>query len=266
MNRRLRAIALFAVVGAVADRVAAGVIIQTQSVDEMTKQRKIQRTIVSGPLVRTEEKRATSIVRPDLGKIWDISSSGAGCREYTVADLALLRSKSVESMRQMLQSMADSAPTPEARTRLLELASQSSFSPPKASYRKIASGERVGRWKCDRYAKEIGGATVSEVCVVPLSSLRLSRNDLSGILEAGAVFGAAPSTWDQETVSLLENAPSIGFDAFPVKIAVIDGSGKPRHTSQLTGIVRSKIPSKVFQSRPGCAPAAPVISREARQD
>lgn len=262
MTRRVRAIALSALVSAaLLNHAIGGVIISTQSVDTVTRLKQTQRTILSGPLVRTEERGKASIVRSELGKIWELSANGSSCVEYSLADLAAMRRSAADGTRQMLESLAGSAPTPQAQAQLQQMAARSTFALPKASYRRLASGETVGKWTCDRFAKEIGGTKVSEVCVVRLAALKMSRSDLAGIVNASAVFGAAPSTWDQETVSLLENTQVIGYDAFPVSISVVDGSGAPRFVTQLSGLARSKIPVKAFQPAVNCTPAATVITK-----
>jgi hypothetical protein len=262
MTRRIRGIALSALAClALSNHAIGDVIISTQSVDAATRLKRTQRTILSGALVRTEERGKASIVRSELGKIWELSANGSSCVEYTVADLAMLRRGTAEGIRQMLESLAGSASTPQAQALLGQMTSQSSVASPKASYRRLASGETMGKWTCDRFAKEIGGTKVSEVCVVRLAALKLTRSDLAGLVNASAVFGAAPSTWDQETVSLLENTQVIGYDAFPVSISVVDGSGATRFVSHLSGLARSKIPMKAFQPAVNCTPAATVITK-----
>ena len=242
------------------DPAVADVIVSVRNVDVATAKKQSQRTLLSGRLVRTEEGDKASIARADLGKIWELSAHGQACVEYSAADLALLKQKAEDEKRQLLESVA-SAPTPDAQGCLSSKASPPASSPLKISYRKLGLQEAVGKWKCDRLAKEFDGIKVSEVCVVPMSALKLRRSDLAGLVEAGAVFGAAPSTWDQEILSLLENAAIIGYDAFPVKITVFDGSGSGRFISQLSSVTLPRIPAKAFQPPTGCAPAASLLSR-----
>ena len=261
MSRKLRGILGLVIAAALlADPAAAGVIISVRNVDAATGKKRSQRTLLSGGLVRTEEGDKASIARVDLGKIWEMSLNGQACVEYTAAHLALLRQKAQDEKRRMLESVAASAPTPDARACLSSLASQPSSASLRVSYRKLGSMESIGKWKCDRFAKDIAGVMMSEVCVVPLSALKLKRSDLAGLAETGSVFGAAPSTWDQETLSLLENSLSIGYEAFPVKIAVVDGSGKARFISQLSSVTLPKLPAKAFQPPTGCTPAAALLS------
>jgi hypothetical protein len=263
MNRKLRAIVGLAIAGALlADPAAAGVIITVRNTDAATGQKRSQRTLLSGDLVRTEEGNKASIARADLGKIYELSSRGPSCVEYSASDLALLRQKAQDEKRRMLESAAASAPTPDAQACLSSMVAEKLSRSFRVSYRKLGSVETLGKWKCERLAKDIEGVMVSEVCVVPLSALKLKRSDLAGLTEAGGVFGAAPSTWDQETLSLLENAQSIGYEAFPVEITVFDGSGHGRFISQLAGVALAKIPAKAFQPPTGCTPATALLSSQ----
>ena len=237
-------------------RPAGGLIISTTSQDTVTGKRRAQRTILSGRMVRTEEGGRSSILSPDLGRIWESSARGQGCLQYSAADLARRRQAAEEDRRRTFESTAASTPDPEAQLLLRSLASSSPTRSAAVSYRKLVSGEVVGRWTCDRFAKEINGVRTLEVCVVPISTLKVSRTDLVGLTEADRVFGAAPSTWDQETLSLLQNAATVGYDAFPVRIEVLDGSGRARFVSELGSLTVRKIPSRAFEAPAHCTPAA----------
>jgi hypothetical protein len=254
MNRTLSGAVAFAIAGGlfagqasggVAGRDAGGVIISTTSLDMVTGLKRTQRTILSGRMVRTEESGKSSIVSADAGGLWESSSRGQSCIHYSASDLAGLRRTAEEEMRRTLESTGSVA-TPGF---------------PGFSYRKLGTGETVGKWKCDRFAKELNGVKISEVSVVPLSAVKLSRADLGGLADAGRVMGGAPSTWDQETLSLLENATSVGYDAFPVRIAVFDGSGQARFVSELSSLTFRRIPSKAFQPPERCTPAASILTR-----
>jgi hypothetical protein len=262
MNRGLRGATAFAlaaslcashVAAGVAVRPAGGLIIGTTSHDTVTGRKRTQRTILSGRMVRTEEDGQSSIVSPDLGSLWESSAQGQTCVRYSAADMAGRRQAAEEERRRTIASIAASAPTPDAP----DLPASRSLTG-SVSYRKLASGEVAGKWTCDRFAKEIHGIRMSEVCVVPYAALKLTRGDFAGLADAGRVFGAAPSTWDQETLSLLENATTIGYDAFPVRIEVFDGSGRARFVSELSSLAFRRIPSRAFEAPARCTAAATI--------
>ena len=264
MNRSLRVIVLSVLAAIVSAghagagasaRPGGGLIITTTSQDTVTGLRRTQRTLLSGRMVRTEEGGKTAIVSSELGSLWESSARGQACVQYSAADLAGRRQAAEEARLRTIASIAASAPTPEGQD---SSASRSLAGPADSTYRKLASAEVVGKWTCDRFARELRGVRVAEVCVVPYAALKLGRGDFAGLAEAGRVFGAAPSTWDQETLSLLQNAATIGYDAFPVRIEVFDGSGRARFVSMLSGLAFRKIPSKAFEAPARCTAAGSI--------
>ena len=252
-ERVIRTFVCFMGAGAVvAGQAFGGMILTTRNTDEATGKKHSRRTFVLGAMIRTEEPGKASILRPDLGRLWEIPSDGSTCLLYTAADLARMQQTASESV---------DAPAPVPGTRSSAAAPPPVSEAPKATYRKLASSESVGKWRTDRFAREIDGVKTAEVWVVPLSALKVRRSELAALEKAEATFGAAPSVWDQEILSLLKDAQMIGYEAFPVKIAEMDGSGKARTVSELSRVDREKIPYRNFQPPSDCTKAAQVPGR-----
>jgi len=245
MKSSIRTLICFVGSGALlAGQAFGGMILTTRNTDEATGKTHSRRTFVLDAMIRTEEPGKASIVRPDLGRLWEIPSDGSTCHLYTAADLTRMQEMTREGAPSSSAAGAPSMP-----------------GAPKASYRKIASGESVGKWRTERFAREIDGVRTAEVWVVPLSSFKVRRSELAGLERAEATFGSAPSVWDQEILSLLRDAQTIGYEAFPVKIAELDGSGNARVVSQLSSVARSKVPYRNFEPPRDCTKGAQLPGR-----
>ncbi len=113
-------------------------------------------------------------------------------------------------------------------------------------YRKIASGQKVGKWTATRYAVARGGRNIGEEFHADIASLGLTEDDLALLASMSRDVDPVQFVWPWP----IEAGGPAGMR---VRYVRFDPSGKPRSSSTIVNILRATLPVTAFEIPAGYA-------------
>ncbi|HYM32969.1 MAG TPA: DUF4412 domain-containing protein [Candidatus Cybelea sp.] len=177
--------------------------------------------------------------------------------EINPAAVSAARAQAMEAMKQHMAQMPE-----EQRKRMEALMAQNDpnaapAKPPQIVYRKVASGQTVGAWRCDQYEQSEDGRKVADLCIARLSDIGMNENDLTAFKGLSSLMnGLSPGAVAQAHTARLDydNMKSqIGFAGMPVHTVDYGSNGQMSHETTIKSIQRVSIPADTFQVPDGYA-------------
>jgi hypothetical protein len=192
------------------------------------------------------------IFRQDKGLFWMIDPKAATYMEITKEDLQKMKAKLDEAKTMMDEQMKGLPPEQKqmmekmmkGRMPMMQQAAGAS----KATYKKVASGEKVNQWVCAKYAGYRDDQKVKEVWTTDWKSLGLTpetfklMKDLSEFFEGFAKDLA--SSFDK--IGSEEWEKEQGYTGIPVK-TLSYADGQLRSTTEVTEVRQEKLAASLFE-------------------
>lgn len=203
------------------------------------------------------DSRKGFIFRGDRQVMWAIDYDERTYLEMTRKDLERMRSQMDATLAEMQKQLAEQLKDlpPEQRQMMEQMLKdrmpQAAPGPgpeEKIVYTKVAAGQRVGRWTCDRYEGRIGGEKVEEVCAAGWKEIGLKPADLEVWRELADFFkGLDPeggkgfpvpgsADWEREQ----------GYPGVPV-LGITYHDGKPESEWRIEDIRQGSFPASIFE-------------------
>ena len=205
---------------------------------------------LSGDRYRGDINQISYIFRSDLQKLWLINRHDETYAEWTPSDVSRLKMRLQDAKAEAHNFLHEEMESlsPEQRRQLEEAeVRQGKLEEPEVTYRKIASDQKYGPWRCDLYERYENEEKQSEVCVATMKSLNLRPEDFSALYAFLDFFDIGPSTSDNDLLDLRKLADEIGFEGFPVKESKLGDNGKVEEVLTVTRIKRTSFPASLFE-------------------
>lgn len=255
----LRLILLFLVFDGwiLVSQIQAGIIMVSTSESHEFNEMRVNKLYLDRERLRVEVKGKQRggdidevvIFRKDKEVFWFIDNKKKTYREITKSDLEKIKEK-MQEVRNRLEERLRSIP-PEKRKMIEEMMkSQMPARSPEKRYKKVASGERVNQWICDKYEKYLDGIKSEEIWTVDWKQLGLSNDDFNILVE----ISKFSEQFSKEFSSLAFFSVSYkgedikkesGYSGVPIKMVSYSG-GRMREKSELREILRQDFPSSLF--------------------
>jgi len=128
-----------------------------------------------------------ALFRQDKGVFWMIDLKNKTYTEISRQDLQKMKSQMDEASRQVEEQMKN---LPPDQRQMMEqmMAGKMSKKAPQISYRKVAAGETVSQWVCDKYEGTREGNKQSDVWTTDWKNLGLQPEDFNALKEMGEFF------------------------------------------------------------------------------
>jgi hypothetical protein len=195
---------------------SAGIVMttQTQNLEKPKEQPFIQNTYLEKDMIRMDMKAEKSdmatIFRGDKELFWMIDHKKKTYTEMTKEDLEKIQKAAEELMAKMQDAMKN---LPKGMQGIMPGAEKKS----EIIYKKVASGEKVNQWTCDKYEGTRDGKKEVEIWTSDWKKLGLKAENLNGFERMGNFFSSMLKgmSWyykagtDEKTTSM--------YVGFPVK-------------------------------------------------
>ena len=168
--------------------------------------------------------------------------------EVAPGAIASVRDRAMAMMKQQMANMS-----PEQRKQMEAMLVQSGLGSaaakkPEIGFRKTASGQTVGSWRCDRFEELHDGQKVADLCIARLPDLGLTDRDLQafkGLSQLVAGLGVPAAQVAAGGLDLDAIRSQIGYAGLPVQI--IENAGGQTHDIVVKTIQRTDLPASTFQ-------------------
>jgi len=179
-------------------------------------------------------------------------------REMTQQDFERL-GDSMAQMRQMMEEKLKDMP-PQQRQMVEQMMKQKMGAAMSGAgqarspvvYAKVASGQSVRQWTCDKYEGTRDGQKVWEVCAVDFAQFGVQPGDMRAFQQIGEMFKSmAPQGMeDFFKVGFDEQQKEQGFSGVPVQ-RISFRNGAPDQKYEITEVTRQDIVDALFEVPPG---------------
>jgi uncharacterized protein YneF (UPF0154 family) len=178
-------------------------------------------------------------------------------REMTEQDFQRM-GDSMAQMRQMMDEKLKNMP-PQQREMVEKMMKQKMGAMPGAGqapspvvYTKVASGQSVRQWKCDRYEGTRDGQKVWDVCAVDFAQFGVQPSDLQVFQSMAEMFKSmAPQGMDDMFKIGFEGQQNKqGFSGVPVE-RMSYRNGAPDEKFEITEVTHQNIDDALFEVPPG---------------
>jgi hypothetical protein len=196
---------------------------------------------------RAEGESNIVIFRSDKEVFWVINKADSSYTEMTKKDIKKIKGQMDEAMR-MMQEQIKNMP-PEQREMMKEMMKGKGMpaQPQKTVFKKVASGVRVGKWKCDKYEGYRGGQLTEEVCTTSWKKLGIDQKDFRVMQSMGEFMSElSPDAASGFNVGSDEWEKEQGYPGVPVR-TVSYSMGKKVFQTEIKEIKKQRIDSSLFQ-------------------
>jgi hypothetical protein len=205
--------------------------------------------------MRVETGRGSMIYRDDRKVLWLVNDNERRYSEMTPQTMAALRQGMEQRMQQMQEQLKN---LPEAQRRQLEQMMNQRGMPGAAAsrnvtYAKRATGQTVGRWRCDVYEQQVDGRKTAELCLAALGDLGLRSDDvkvLSSFYNESGFQQMSGGRSDEFNFKRLSEVA--GREVMPVHVITFNDGQKVADTV-VKSVERGAIPPGSFEVPAGYA-------------
>ncbi len=194
-----------------------------------------------------EGKNNIVIFRSDKEVFWMINTADKSYTEMTKKDIKKIKGQMDEAMRMMQEQMKNMPPEQRAMMEQMMKGKAMPAQPEKTVFKKVASGVKVGKWKCDKYEGYNRGQLTEEVCTASWKNLGIEQKDFRVMKsmgefmselspDAASHFNVGSDKWEKEQ----------GYPGVPVRI-ISYSMGKKVFQTEIQDIKRQKIDSSLFE-------------------
>jgi hypothetical protein len=205
--------------------------------------------------MRATTPRGAMIYRDDRKTVWLLDDREHRYTEMTPQTMNAARQGMDQAMRQMQEQLKT---MPEAQRRQIEQMMAQRGMPggpaPSAAvtYVKRATGQTVGRWRCDVFEQQTDGKKTAELCLAPLGDLGLKSDDIKVLNAFYSDSGFAQATGGRaEQLNFKRLSEVAGREVFPIRTVLFDG--QKQSETVVKSIERTAIPANSFELPAGYA-------------
>lgn len=214
---------------------------------------KTQTIILEADKMRMSSDRGGMLYRADTGKMIMINDKTRSYMEFSPDSIQKMRAGMQAQMQQRLAGM------PEAQRKKIEammaahgapgMAGPTPETPRVVAYQRSGDARKVGQWSCTPYTQLVNGKPESDLCVVKMSEVGLTRDDLKGLINLSKTMsqqlagGQGPAAASADFEALTKAA---GYDAFPVQTTHHVG-GQMEIESTVLSVEHKDVPAGTFE-------------------
>jgi hypothetical protein len=119
--------------------------------------------------------------------------------------------------------------------------------PAKTVFKKVASGVKVNKWKCDKYEGYLGGQLTEEVWTTSWKNLGIGQKDFRVMQHMGEFMSElSPDAKSHFNVGSDEWEKEKGYSGIPVR-TIFYSMGKKVFQTELKDVKKQKINSSLFE-------------------
>ena len=198
---------------------------------------------------RAEGEKNTIIFRSDKEVLWVINTADNSYSEITKKEIKKIKSRMDEAMRMMQEQMKNMPP--EQREMMEQMMKGKAMpmpaQPEKEVYKKVASGVKAGKWKCDKYEGYRGGLLTEEVWTTSWKKLGIEQKDFR-VMQSMAEFMSelSPDAASMFNVGSEEWEEKQGYPGVPVR-TILYSKGKKVSKTEIQEIKKEKIDASLFE-------------------
>ena len=198
--------------------------------------------------IKGDDTDQTIIFRKDKEVFWAIDNKEKTLVEITRRDLQKIKEKMDEAMKMFEEQLKNMPPEQrEMMEQMMKKQMSMKSTQTKTMYEKVASGEKVNRWVCDKYEGYREGRKKKEIWTTDWKHLGLNPEDFKVMKTMGEFFeefskGAASSFYK---VGSEEWEKEQGYSGVPVK-TIIYSDGQIREKTELKEIQQQDFSASLF--------------------
>jgi len=198
---------------------------------------------------RAEGEKNTIIFRSDKEVLWVINTADNSYSEITKKEIEKIKSRMDEAMRMMQEQMKNMPP--EQREMMEQMMKGKAMpmpaQPEKEVYKKVASGVKAGKWKCDKYEGYRGGVLTEEVWTTSWKKLGIEQKDFRVMQSMGEFMNElSPDAASMFNVGSEEWEEKQGYPGVPVR-TISYSKGKKVSQTEIQEIKKEKINASLFE-------------------
>jgi hypothetical protein len=205
---------------------------------------------LEGERVRVETKGENLdqvfIFRKDKEVFWIIDNTEGTFMEMSKAELQQAKGQMEQAMT-MFEEQMKSLP-PEQRKMAEEMMkAQMPVKSPKITYKKVATGERVNRWRCEKYVGYAGAEKKEEIWTADLREVDLKKEELElmkYIIDFFEEFSEPQTSFYR--IGSEEWEKEQGYSGLPVK-GVLFSEGRSYQKTELQEVERRDFSPSLFE-------------------
>jgi len=195
--------------------------------------------------IRDSETDMSIIFRGDKNLFWSIDHKEKSYMEITKEDVKKMKGKMEEGMKMMEEMMEDLPP--EQRKRMEEV--MKGKTPPKErkiAYKKVASGQKVNQWLCDKYEGYAGKEKVREVWATDYPKIGIKPEEVKVLEEMGKFFSEMIKDAAAHFYRFGTEKKEGGFWGVPVRIIGYE-KGKKEFTMEIKEVKKESFKPQIFE-------------------
>jgi hypothetical protein len=195
---------------------------------------------------RSEGEDNIAIFRSDKNVFWIINTNDKTYTEMTKNDIRALKNQMDQAMQMMQEQMKNMPPEQRAMMEQMMKGRGSPAQPEKTVYKKVASGVKVNKWKCDKYEGYRGGEMTEEVWTTSWKDFGIEQKDFRVMQNMGDFMGELSSdVASQFHVGSDEWEKEQGYPGVPVK-TISYSMGRQQHKTEIQVIKKERFDSSLF--------------------
>ncbi len=196
---------------------------------------------------RSEGENNIVIFRSDKEVFWMINPADNSYTEMTKKDIKKIKGKMDEAMRMLQEQMKNMPPERRAMMEQMMKGNAMPPQPEKTIFKKVASGVKVNKWKCDKYQGYRGGQLTKEVWTTSWKTFGLKQKDFR-VMQSMSEFMSelSPDAASNFNVGSDEWKKEQGYPGVPVR-TISYSMGKKVFQTEIQGINKQRIHSSLFE-------------------
>jgi hypothetical protein len=188
------------------------------------------------------------IFRQDKERFWIINNKDKTYHEMTKQDVQKIEAQMDSAMAMMQEQMKN---LPPEQRKMMEQMMQGKMSAtvpeePKIAYKKVASGEKINRWTCDKYEGSAKGDR-EEIWTTDWRQAGLTESDFKVMQSAGEFFAGLPQQQPfMYKVGSKEWEKEHGYPGLPIRTIRYSGA-QVQHRTEIKEIRRQDFAVSLFE-------------------
>jgi hypothetical protein len=196
---------------------------------------------------RAQGENSTIIFRSDKEVLWIINTAEKSYMEMTKQDIKKMKAQVDDAMRMMQEQMKNMPPEQRAMMEQMMKGQAMPAKPEKTVFKKISSGAKVNKWKCDTYKGYQGGKVTQEVCSTSWKKLGLDQKNFRVMERMGKFMSTlSPDAASQFSVGSDEWEKDQGFPGVSVRTTSY-AMGRKVFQTEIKDIKKQRIDPSLFE-------------------
>jgi hypothetical protein len=197
---------------------------------------------ISGP-----DQNNIIIFRGDKNLFWMIDKDKETYMEMTKKDIEKAKVQLDKAQNMMMEQMKNMSAEQQEMMKNMMPAEMSKSKKVKTEYKKIASGEKVGKWICTHYEGYKDGKKTGDTWIAGWDQIGLDREDMLVMGQMGKFFEAlSQEASDLMQVGSEEWEKEHGMSGFPVRWTDSE-EGRVSSEGQVTEVLNQNLKPSLFE-------------------